>query len=262
MRSARLHGPGDIRLDDEPRPEVGSGEATARQRRWAVRSDRHWYLEGAIGDAVLERPLVLGHEIAGVVDSGPRRGTRVVVDPAQPCNECATCRAGQQHLCSQLRFAGHGLVDGGLRDYINWPAQLMHPLPDQIGDDEATLLEPLGVALHALDRARLEPGMSAAVVGCGPIGLLLVQLLYSLGCPKVFATDPLPHRLEAALKLGATATDARDNEQVDVAFDASGSDAAVELAIHATVSGGTVVLVGIPYGDRTSFRASAARRKS
>ncbi len=270
MLAARLHGPGDIRLHEEPVPEIGADEERLRVSAVGLcGSDRHWFLEGAIGDAVLERPLVLGHEIVGVVDSGPRSGARVAVDPAQPCSQCPTCRAGQQHLCSTLRFAGHGTVDGGLRDYLSWPARLMHPLPDQIGDDEATLLEPLGVALHAVDRARLEPGMSAAVIGCGPIGLLLVQLLRSHGCSSVIAADPLPHRIDAARMLGATeaqlvdgeAVSASDVGRVDVAFDASGSDAAVDTAIRAVAPGGTVVLVGIPDGDRTSFRASAARRK-
>ena len=260
MLAARLHGPGNIRLHEEPMPEIGADEELLRVSAVGLcGSDRHWYVEGAIGDAELGQPLVLGHEVAGVIDSGPRRGARVVVDPAQPCNGCATCRAGRQHLCPTLRFAGHGNVDGGLRGYMSWPARLMHALPNGIDDDEATLLEPLGVALHAIDRVRLEPGMSAAVIGCGPIGLLLVQLLRSHGCSAVIAADPLPHRIEAARMLGAL--DMSDLGRVDVAFDASGSDAAVDLAIDVTVPGGTVVLVGIPDHDRTSFRASAARRK-
>jgi L-iditol 2-dehydrogenase len=135
------------------------------------------------------------------------------------------------------------------------------------------MLEPLGVALHALDLGRVRAGATVAVHGCGPIGLLLVQLLATSG-GRVVAVDPLPHRRSAAAALGAdvalssaeaddpqTLADATLGEGADVAFEVAGNDNAVDGAMSAARPGGRVILVGIPDGDRTSFRASTARRK-
>lgn len=264
MKALRLHAAGDLRLHDEPPPVPAAGEVLLRVTAVGLcGSDRHWFDEGGIGDAVLTRPLVLGHEFAGVIESGSRSGERVAVDPAIPCARCAVCLAGQPHLCLRLRFAGHGSTDGALRSRLTWPEQLAHALPDSLTDTEAALLEPLGVALHALDLGHVQTGTSAGVFGCGPIGLLLIQALRAAGASQIIATDVLPHRLEAAAALGATpALELGDGGLgVDVSFDAAGEDAAVGDAIAATRPGGRVVLVGIPAGDRTSFTASPARRK-
>jgi L-iditol 2-dehydrogenase len=253
----RLHAPGDLRLHDEPEPEPAPDEVLLRVGAVGLcGSDRHWLVEGSIGDTTLARPLVLGHEFAGTIESGPRAGERVAVDPAIPCESCSTCASGLLHLCPNVRFAGHSL-DGALRERMTWPERLCYPIPTGVGDAEAALLEPLGVALHALDLGHVVPGTRAAVFGCGPIGLLLVQALLVAGATEVVAAEPLAHRLEAALALGATT----EGREVDVAFEASGADEALAAAIDAVRPGGRVVLVGIPEGDRTSFPAGAARRK-
>ena len=264
MKALRLHGAGDLRLHDEPPPRPAADEVLLRVTAVGLcGSDRHWVDEGGIGDAVLGRPLVLGHEFVGVIESGPRVGERVAVDPAIPCGRCAVCLAGQSHLCLQQRFAGYGSTDGALRSWLTWPQQLVHALPDPLSDAEGALLEPLGVALHALDLGHVRPGTRAGVFGCGPIGLLLLQALRAAGAGAIVASDVLPHRLEAATALGATpAHEIEEGELgVDVAFEVAGEDAALADAIAATRPGGRVVLVGIPRGDRMSFTASAARRK-
>jgi L-iditol 2-dehydrogenase len=133
-----------------------------------------------------------------------------------------------------------------------------------VDDDDAAALEPLGIAIHAVDLGNVGPGSSAAVVGCGPIGLLLIQALVARGCRNIEAVEPLVHRREAALGTGAaraTATLDPDAPLVDVVFEAAGEDAAVTAAIEAVRPGGRVVLVGIPDGDTTTFPASTARRK-
>ena len=258
MKALRLHGPGDLRLHDEPDPRPGDGEALVRVTAVGLcGSDRHWIVEGSIGDAVLGGPLVLGHEFVGTIESGPRAGERMVADPADPCLACSVCRSGQPHLCTQLRFAGHGSTDGALRTLLAWPERLMHPLPDSLPDAEAVLLEPLGVALHALDLGLARPGTAAGVFGCGPLGLLIVELLHAAGA-SVTAADPLPHRLAAAVQLGASPA---VGSGLDVAFEVAGADEALAAAIGAVRPGGRIVVVGIPDGDRTSFTASAARRK-
>jgi len=175
-----------------------------------------------------------------------------------------------------MRFAGHGSTDGALRSLMAWPERLLVPIPDSIGDDEAAVLEPLGVALHALDLAPIAPGARVGVYGCGPIGLLLVQLARLAGASAVVATDRLGHRVAAARSMGATDTFEVDadagpavsparqavrEQAVDVAFEMSGSDEALADAIAAVRPGGRVVIVGIPAGDRTTFEAAAARRK-
>ena len=236
-------------------------------------SDRHWFVQGSVGDAVVSRPLVLGHEISGVIASGPRRGERVAVDPADPCGRCDQCTAGLAHLCRDLRFLGHGTTDGGLRTLMPWPGRLLMPIPEHIDNDAAALLEPLGVALHAIDLAKIRRGTTAGVFGCGPIGLLLIQVLRQKGAAFVLATDPLDHRRDAAALAGADdvrrpvagnaghVSDPPAWPAMDVAFEVAGTDGALDDAMTAVKPGARVVLVGIPDSDATTFRASTARHK-
>ncbi len=175
MRAARLHAAGDLRVGEEPAPEAGAGMSLVRVTAVGIcGSDLHWWDEGAIGDATLAHPLVLGHEGAGVIAEGPRRGERVAIDPAIACGTCRACRDGYANLCYRIRFAGHGDTDGMMREFMTWPAELLHPLPDGVSDADGALLEPLGVAIHSVDLGHLPFGGTASVVGCGPIGLLLI----------------------------------------------------------------------------------------
>ena len=260
MKVVRLHAPGDLRHHDEPRPTPGPGETLVRVNAVGIcGSDLHWFSEAGIGDAKLQKPLVLGHEFAGVIAAGPRQGQRVAVDPAVSCQTCESCRQGNPNLCEHMRFAGHGTQDGALREYIAWPDECLFPLPDTLSDADGVMLEPLGVAIHAMDLAHLRVGKTVGVFGCGPIGLLILQLARLAGAAEVLVTEPLPHRLEAALELGAREWET--GQHVDVAFEVAGKDEAVEAAIAAVKPGGVVLLTGIPDSDRTSFPASVARRK-
>lgn len=272
---ARLYGVRDLKLGEEPAPVAGAGESLVRVTAVGLcGSDLHWFEEAGIGDARLGRPLVPGHEFAGVIAEGPRRGERVAADPAIPCEDCRFCRAGERNLCPRVRFAGHSTDDGALREYLAWPSALLHPLPDALSGADGAMLEPLGVALHALDLGRVRLGGSAAVVGCGPIGLLLVQALRSAGAGTIIAVDPLAHRRRAAEQCGAdhawgavaetelaARVSATVGAGVDVAFEVAGPDAAVAAAMVAARPGARVVLVGIPAVDSTTFPASVARRK-
>jgi L-iditol 2-dehydrogenase len=272
MKTLRLHAPGDLRLNDEPVPTPAEGETLLRVTAVGLcGSDLHWFSESGIGDARLEQPLVLGHEFAAVRVSD---GQRVAVDPAIPCGDCDLCRAGHPNLCPQVRFAGHGRMDGALREQMTWLEALLYPLPDRLSDADGAMLEPLGVALHAVDLGHLRLGMRVGVFGCGPIGLLIIQLARLAGAAQIIATDPLPHRLEAARSCGAMHAIPADNglearevwemtarRGVEVAFEVAGENAAVETAVQAASPGGAVVLVGIPADDRTNFSAATARRK-
>ena len=254
---------GDLRVADEPAPEAGSGMSLVRVTAVGIcGSDLHWWDEGAIGDAKLTHPLVLGHEGAGVIADGPRRGERVAIDPAIPCETCRACRDGYRNLCYRISFSGHGDTDGMLREVMAWPTALLHPLPDRVSDADGAMLEPLGVAIHCADLGHLPFAGTASVIGCGPVGLLLIQVLKAAGARSVLAVEPLAHRREAAARLGADQVrDSLNDAGVDVAFEAAGNNEAVGLAMASVRPGGRVVLAGIPGDDAISFGASHARRK-
>jgi L-iditol 2-dehydrogenase len=271
MKSVRLHGTGNLQIHDEPVPVAGEGEKLVRVKSVGVcGSDLHWFSEGAIGDAKLEHPLVLGHEFSGITDDGQR----VAVDPAIPCGHCEFCEHGNPNLCSSLIFAGHGKTDGALREWVVWDKKSLFPIPDSISDADGALLEPLGVAIHAVDLAKLKAGMTVGVFGCGPIGLLIIQMAKLSGAANIIATDKFTQRVEAAQRFGATEAFLVGNDSqlnpveaattgrgVDVAFDAAGTQAAIDDAFTAVAPGGKVVLAGIPDDDKTTFSASTARRK-
>jgi L-iditol 2-dehydrogenase len=275
LKVLRLRGANDLRLCDEPRPVPKPDEVLMRVTAVGLcGSDLHWFSKAGIGDAQLEKPLVLGHEVAGRIASGERRGERVAVDPAISCGACEFCLMGNPNLCAELRFAGHDTEDGALREYMAWPARCLYPLPDALNDLEGAMLEPLGVAIHAVDLGHVKPGMTVGVFGCGPIGLLVLQVVRVAGATSIIATEKLPHRLEAARSLGATAVFRADGGRevaqilaatggrgIDVAFEATDENGAVEAAIAAVKPGGRVILIGIPSDDRTAFTASVARRK-
>jgi len=274
MRAARLHGVSDLRVADETAPVPGPGEVLVRVTAVGLcGSDLHWFAEGGIGDATLTRPLVLGHELGGVIAAGPREGERVAVDPAVPCGRCELCVEGNGNLCPQVRFAGHGATDGALRELVAWPADRVHRVPDELGDAEVAMLEPLGVAIHALDLAHTRTGGTVVVVGCGPIGLCALQVARAAGATRVVAVEPLAHRREAATRFAdvvldpggsgfsGALRDAVGPLGSHVVIECAGNDDAVAISVEAARPGATVVLAGIPDDDRTTFPAGHARRK-
>ena len=225
-------------------------------------SDAHWFQEGGIGEATIPaHGVVPGHEFSGVIESGSRTGERVAIEPAIPCLHCEQCVRGRLNLCLEMRFAGHGSTDGGLQQFVVWPERCLVSMPDSITDEQGALLEPLGIALHALDLGELRKGESAGVIGCGPIGLMVIKALAARGIETIAASEPLDHRMNAALNLGAVAWPEHGVGRLDVIFDCAGSDESLHESLVAVAPGGRVVLVGVPEHDRSSFQASLARRK-
>lgn len=273
--TARFHSARDVRLAEEPAPVPAEGESLVRITAVGLcGSDLHWYDEGGIGDARITRPIVGGHEMAGVVSGGPLDGVRVAVDPAIPCHRCDLCMRGHPNLCRAIAFAGHSTRDGGLQRYLAWPTARLYALPEELSDADGAMLEPLGVAVHAVDLGHIPLGGSVAVIGCGPIGLLLIQVARAAGAARVLAADPLAHRRLAAAERGADevldpADEAyadrlagfTDGQGVDVAFEVAGTDPAIAAAMEAVRPGGRVVLAGIPSTVTSAFPASVARRK-
>ena len=271
MKSVRLHGVGNLRIHDEPVPIAGEGNVLVRVKAVGIcGSDLHWFAEGEIGDAKLDHPLVLGHEFAGETQGGQR----VAIDPAIPCGHCEYCQRGHPNLCADLIFAGHGKTNGALREWMAWSVRSLFSIPESFSFADGAMLEPLGIAIHSVDLGHLKPGMTVGVFGCGTIGLLIIQMVKLAGAAHIIATDKLTHRVEAAKRFGASESylvadqhgleemrAAVEKRGVDVAFDAAGTQDAIDDAFAAVLPGGKVILAGIPDDDRTSFSASTARRK-
>ncbi len=272
MRAALLHGVRDLRVETAPKPEPTLDEVLLRVRAVGLcGSDLHHYLEGAIGSTRASEPFILGHEFAAeVVEGGELApGTLVAVDPNRSCGACEWCRAGYPNLCPNVEFAGVPPYQGALAEYITARPEALVALPEGFDAATAALLEPLGVAIHALDLARLKPMESVAVLGAGPIGLLVMQVARWCGAGRLLVVDPLGYRRELALTLGADAAfssweevkTTTDGRGVDVVIEATTSPLGPQHAAEAVRIGGRLVLVGIPEGDQFTLNASLVRRK-
>ena len=286
MLAARLHGPSDLRVESVPHPGApGPGEVLLRVRVTGIcGSDLHTFQDARIGDTPVSSPLILGHEFSGVIEEvGPDAtdglfqpltpGVRVAVDPAQPCHHCEMCEQGHPNLCCNLRFCSNHPYPGSLCQWMRMPARCCFPVPPSVSDEEAALLEPLGVALHAVDLAHLRVGDSVAILGAGPIGLGILLIAKLAGADPIYITDRHPWRLEQARAFGAIPIPCEQEDPVarvqaetrqrgvDVAIEAAWADTSVDQAVAMARLGGRVVLVGIPSNDRFSVKHSTARRK-
>ena len=286
MKAILLHGARDLRLENmnEPHPPK-HGEVLLRVRAVGIcGSDLHMYLDGRIGDTTYDNPLVLGHEFMGVVmalgenaldgNHQPLQiGQRVAVDPACPCWQCELCETGHPNLCPHHRFYGVYPTNGALQECMIVGARNCFPIPESISNGAGTLLETLGVAIHSVDLGKLKIANTVAVIGCGPVGLLIIQLAKLMGSSTVYGFDKLPWRVEKARSFGAMAwnvdeVDAREmvkqatrGRGIDVVFEVAWADETVQLAVDLVRIGGRVVLVGIPGDDTLTMQHSTARRK-
>jgi L-iditol 2-dehydrogenase len=286
MLAVRLHGPRDLRLDEIPDPgHPREGEVLLRVRAVGIcGSDLHTYRDPKPLAGIQKSPLIPGHEFAGVieevgpgvVDGAGRRlnaGDRVAVDPAQPCGQCEMCRAGHPNLCLHLHFCSQFPDQGALCERMIVPARTCFLLPGDIDDASAAMLEPLGVAIHAVNLSHVKPKDTLSIHGTGPIGLLILQVARRCGAGPVFVSDRLPWRLKVAERMGGVPLDAAAGlpaEQVMRLTEGRGADAAIEAgwageliqeAADAVRPGARVVLVGIPEDDRLTVSHATARRK-
>ncbi len=259
MRASVLLEQERVEMQERPVPRPGPGEVLVRVRSVGVcGSDVHYYKHGRIGDMVVTAPLVLGHEVSGVVvDVGrgvpeDRVGERVAIDPQVPCRQCRHCKTGRLNLCSQMRFYATPPVDGTFCDYVTAPADFAYPVPDALSDHAAALLEPFSVGLWACSKARLEPGSRVFVTGAGPIGALASLAARSYGAAEVMVTDLVASRRERILQFGATAAyDPTDPSfdaealEADAFIECTGATPALLSGISALRGGGVAVLVGL-----------------
>ena len=223
MRAAVLNRPGEVEVVERPTPTPGPHEVLVRVRAVGVcGSDTHYYDHGRIGRFVVEQPMVLGHESAGVIEGvgsavDPARvGQRVSIEPGVPCFTCHECLAGRYNLCPDMVFYATPPVDGSLAELAVIHEAFAHPVPDSVSDEAAALLEPLSVGVWSCRKGGVGLGTSVLVTGAGPIGLVAVQVARAAGAAQVVVADVNPHRLAVAATLGATRTvDVRETSLVE-----------------------------------------------
>lgn len=238
-------------------------------------SDLHYYKDGGIGSAKVATPFVPGHEFSGWLTEdlpgrGLKRGTLVAVDPNHPCGHCAMCRAGYFNLCPHTDFTGAPPHDGAMTEKLWVRASQIVVLPPELTPDEAALLEPLGVAIHAVDLAHPRLLEKVTVLGCGPIGLLVLEVLRTVGVGEIFAVDPQAHRRAMAERLGASRVaaslaeiqDATAGEGTPLVIEATNAPEGFRDAVRSAAIAGRIVLIGIPDGDTYALSASEARRRA
>jgi (R,R)-butanediol dehydrogenase/meso-butanediol dehydrogenase/diacetyl reductase len=270
-RAVRWHGRQDVRLETVAIPEPGPSDVVLRVAFCGIcGSDLHEVASGPHAVPVREvhplsrarAPIVLGHEFSGtVVGAGRavglvRPGNRVAVEPNYRCGRCAACRDGDYHVCVGFGFAGL-MGDGGMADYAVVPDYMVHRLPAGFDLAAAAVLEPAAVALHGVRRSAFEPGADVAVVGLGPVGLLVCALLRLRGAGRVIGFDPVPERRRAALGVGVDAAlppgptaavavrEMTGGHGVHVAFEVVGSQDAADLALACLRTRGELLLLGL-----------------
>lgn len=209
-------------------------------------------------------PLTLGHEVAGIVaERGPLAnsvniGDKVALESHIFCGNCANCKNDKRHICERLQIIGLDR-DGGFATYIKIPAACCWQLPDEIDVKYASLMEPLGNAVHAIEGLNLA-GKSTAVLGCGPIGLFTIQLLKNSGASDIWAVEPSEFRRRRAESAGATrvldpakedliAASLKEIGSFDYVFEMSGNFRALKDGLRVVKNGGTVVAFGLQHGE-------------
>lgn len=279
MRAAELIAPRTFRLVKMPAEEPGPGEVQVRIEAVGVcGSDLHAYSEGAVGSTPNVYPMVLGHEPAGTIVktgagvTGFAPGDRGALEPALYCYHCEFCLSGHHNVCANIRFLSNPHHPGFFRELVNLPVANFLPIPAGMSFEEATLAEPLAIALHSLGLVSIGPGETVAVIGAGPIGLLTIAALRVAKAERIWAVEPLAHRRALAQELGADAVlepdeaieqirSATGQRGVDCAIDCAAGDQTTNQAIQITRNAGRVAITGIHSTPNVSMDGSAMRRK-
>ncbi|SDQ05546.1 NAD(P)-dependent alcohol dehydrogenase [Leucobacter chromiiresistens] len=265
MRASVLLGTRDLTIEERPVPKPAADEVLVRVGAVGVcGSDVHYFREGRIGDFVVDAPLVLGHEVGGVIVAVGERvdparvGRRVAIEPQRPCGRCRECRIGRYNLCPDMEFYATPPIDGAFTEFVTIQSAFAHDVPDSVTDEAAALLEPLSVAITSVRKAGIVPGSTVLIAGAGPIGIITAQTARAFGAGEVIVSDLVEARRERALQYGATRViDPRTQNPadldvpIDAFIDASGAAPAVQSGIRAVRPAGTAVLVGLGNPEMT-----------
>lgn len=268
MRAVVIHAAKDLRIDTLPDAAPAAGQVRVRTERGGIcGSDLHYFHDGRIGTIVLREPMVLGHEVSGVVNAiGPgvtrvRAGDRIAVNPSLACGRCRYCQEGKQMHCLDMRFYGSAMriphVQGAFRETLVVEEAQCHVVPAAISAGEAAMCEPFAVCLHAVRRAGPLLGKRVLVTGCGPIGVLCVVAARQAGALEVVVTDVTDTPFATAKSMGASrcvnvaaSADAlrqfaADKGTFDVLLECSGNEKALVGAFEALKPQGIIVQVGL-----------------
>lgn len=275
MKAAMFYGAGDIRIEEVEVPKPSDGHVLVKVAWCGIcGTDLHEFHEGPIlcpnktphPITGCTLPVCLGHEFSGVVvQVGPnvkgdwKEGDRVVIESVISCGECYACKRGCNNACSKLGFVGLSGNGGGLAEYFSSPEEYLHHLPDNVSLKTGAMCEPLAVAIHAVRRAGFQKGMTALVLGAGPIGIFITKVLIAQGASKVICSEPSSTRREKAKLAGAhhlfspLETDivaevrklTSSDSGVDLAFEAAANERALVTAIKAVKTRGTVLNVSV-----------------
>ena len=262
MKTYQLHGAKDVRLTEKPDPEPQSDQVVIRVSTMGIcGSDLYYYKQGYCGRFVPKEPFALGHEFSGIVSatgsevSGVEVGDRVTVDPSMPCGTCFQCRQGTYNRCTNMKFLGSAScyphIDGALSVFVVVPAENCFLLPDSVSLEQAALLEPLSVAVHAVLQADSVAGANVLITGGGTIGQLVLRVVQAFGAARTTVSDVTPFARNFALESGASDVidPLADNpweghDGFDVVFEASGAVPALDAALQVIARGGTLVQIG------------------
>jgi L-idonate 5-dehydrogenase len=273
MRAIVAHAAKDLRIEDAPAPKLGPHDIRVRLGFGGIcGSDLHYYNHGGFGVVQLREPMILGHEVSGVVEElGAEArlvkvGDRIAINPSLPCNRCRYCREGLQNQCLDMRFYGSAMrfphVQGAFREVLICRESQAHVIADGMSLQEAAMAEPLAVALHAARRAGPLMGKRVLVSGAGPIGTLAAMAARRAGAAEIVVTDIADGVLAFASRLGADrvinvaqepeamAPCKEDKGYFDAMFEASGAEAALRLGIDVVRPRGVIVQLGLG-GDMT-----------
>lgn len=254
MTALVLHGKEDLRFEERAVPAPGPDTILLEVRSVGVcGSDKHFYFEGRASSSVVTDPVVLGHEFGGrIVALGPGvdaklLGQRVSVEPQMPCRKCRQCLEGLYNLCPNVQFFGVPGTDGALQQYLVVPVGNVFPIPDEVSDDAAAMVETISVSLWGGHRGNIEPGHSVLVTGTGPIGLFAIQVARIRGAGRIVAVEPQPARRAYAKRLGAATFESLSQVEgpFDVLMECTGVDTVRHDGPLLVVPGGNAVFIGV-----------------
>ncbi|WP_114384087.1 NAD(P)-dependent alcohol dehydrogenase [Paenibacillus prosopidis] len=269
MKAAVMHNTREIQIEEYPVPQIGPDEVLIKVMAVGIcGSDLHYYSHGRIGKYVVDKPFILGHECSGdiaAIGSNVQRfqvGDRVAVEPGVTCGRCDACKEGRYNLCPDVEFLATPPFDGAFVQYIKIREDFVFSIPDHLTYEEAALVEPFSVGIHAAARTGLQPGSTIAIMGMGPVGLMAVAAAKAYGAATIIVTDLEPLRLEAAKQMGAShVINIREQDPleeiktitngkgVDVAWETAGNPNALQSALGSLRRGGKLAIVGLPAQD-------------